>query len=347
MKNRLLRLSSPEFVDWEITSRCNMNCIHCNVKGYDKPEELTTEQMMSIIDMLYEAKVFEVSVGGGEPLLRPDVYDLLEYLAYKDLFPGLLSNGLLLDDIAIEKLERIGLKKIQVSIDGASAETYESIRGIRGSFKKVVERIKTIAQSSIPLQVNTVAMKYNINEIPNILDLSLKIGATDFRVVTLIPITKELKSLQISDEQLAHLVYFLKKKREELKGEISIVLPTLKSLFEKETTTLLSEIGDENSLMCEAGTVLATITSCGDLIPCTYFRSPEFIGGNLTKSSLREIWITSHAFEKFRNLGKLPSECTSCKMKCLCRGGCRAMAFYQSGSLKALDPRCWIWRDRI
>lgn len=347
MKSKFLKcLLTPETVDWEITQRCNLQCIHCNVRRDNKTGELPFKQMMSIVDMLCEDKVFKISVGGGEPLLYPNIYHLLEYLVYKGFSPGLLSNGILLNDTVIEKLEKIGIERIQISLDGASAKTYNSMRGGgKGTFDKILAHAQSISQSSMHLQINTVVTKLNVNEILDILDLSLKIGAKAFRVVSLIPVTKELRALQISNAQLVYLVHLLEKKRNELRDKISIGLPTIKFLHHSGITTLLSRVVDKNSLACEAGTVLCTITPSGDVIPCTYFRSQNFVGGNLTRSSLREIWTHSPVFQRFRELGKLPPECSSCKIKYLCRGGCRAMAFYQLGQLKAVDPRCWFLRE--
>ena len=206
----------------------------------------------------------------------------------------------------------------------------------------MIENIKGLSNSSISVQINTVLMRNNIKEIPEILDFCLDVGVDVFRVCSLVPINSNSLKLQVNKKELKFIVDFLIEKQREYKNDILIIPPTTKFLFTQYDTTLLSKISKEDELLCEAGTVLCTITSNGDVIPCTYFRSSEFIAGNVMRDSFKNIWHNSPVLNMFRALGKLPPECSNCKIKSLCRSGCRAIAFYQLGNLKARDPRCWL-----
>jgi radical SAM protein with 4Fe4S-binding SPASM domain len=134
----------------------------------------------------------------------------------------------------------------------------------------------------------------------------------------------------------------MKDKQEELRGKLVIYPPTIKFLHSQDSAVLLGMVSGHNDLICEAATILCTITPNGDMIPCTYFRFPQFVAGNLLEDSFENIWHNSPVFERFRALGELPYECRGCHIANECHGGCRAVSYFQLDDIDAVDPRCWF-----
>ncbi|MEZ5357860.1 MAG: radical SAM protein [Candidatus Zixiibacteriota bacterium] len=337
-------LVAPETVEWEITYSCNLNCIHCNVVHNKLPNEsdLNILQLKRIADMLADANVFRISVGGGEPLLHPNSYELLGYLVKLGFTPLLLSNGIMLSEDVIRKLLDIGIKKIQISLDGANPETYAKIRGRKNIYNLVINNAIRAAQEGLEINISTVLTKHNKDEIPEIIDICLQIPANCYRVVSYVHTHSYGDNLQIDQRDLYSIAQYLVQKERELKNRLQVYTPTPKFLHPEDSSAIIQRIAPCKELMCEAGTILCTITPTGDLIPCTYFRDSEFIAGNLLDQSLYDIWHNSPILKSFRGMGEMSPECLSCSIHEMCHGGCRAMAYFETGDIRSLDPRCWL-----
>jgi len=331
--------SAPETVTWELTYNCNLRCLHCSTTQTPCTQinTLGLEEKLTIIDRLKSAKVFRVALSGGEPLLDPHFDIIANKLLRSDFFDILLTtNGLLLDANRIRKLRKIGIKRIQVSLDGASAFTHDYIRGERGVFNKVINNLKKL-NGDFNLTINTVVLKLNYSELPYMLKLVKSLKVTTWRMVLLVPVSNFTLDLQITPEEFKQLVIWTEKMK---KGEknIHIVGPTFKL---QPNVQVLDGAIKSDRLYCEAGITLCTIMADGTIIPCTYFNSPLFYAGNIIHNGLEEIWRFSKILNVFRNLGTLPFHCKNCDIKDTCHGGCRAAAYYRYNSLTAMDPRCF------
>jgi len=335
-------LKSPETVIWEITDKCNLKCKHCNVIPGSQNLELSFKELKYIADMLIKNNIFKLSITGGEPLLHSDFFKLLEYLISHNIIPFILSNGILIDDSKIDKLKSIGIEEIQISLDGAVAYKHENIRNQSGIFRKTIKNCKKIVKNGIALYLNTVITKENINDVNDLINLALDLGATSIRFVDAVPVSEYLLKNTLKANELFELVSFLIKKQQELSNQLLIQLPCTKFIHSKNYNNLLRIIGDDkNSLYCEAGTVMCTITANGNIIPCTYFRDEKYVAGNLFVNDLEEIWRNSTVLKYFRNIGNMPSTCINCELVKMCRGGCRAISLYEKKNIAAKDPRCW------
>ncbi|MBE0616839.1 MAG: radical SAM protein, partial [Proteobacteria bacterium] len=168
MSNRFVEqgLKAPVNLTWEVTLACNLRCRHClSSSGHSAARELDTREALALVGELHEAGVFQVNFGGGEPFLRPDFGKILEACHDRGVMTCISTNGTLLDEPLVDRLSRSGLVAIQVSLDGARAETCDGLRGA-GTSVRALGALKLLASSPIPTSINAVLTTSNASEIP-------------------------------------------------------------------------------------------------------------------------------------------------------------------------------------
>ena len=177
----------PVLSEVAVTYRCNLNCEFCYVGDKDY-RELNTDDTKKILFKIYhEAKIPSVSFTGGEPLLRKDIYTLVEYASKIGLWTNIITNGTLLTKQIVENLKKSGLSSTQVSIEGPNPKIHDKISGVTGSFQKTVQGVKLLLDAGIPVHTNTTVSKNNVNHLEEILLLAKKIGLKRLSMNLLIP----------------------------------------------------------------------------------------------------------------------------------------------------------------
>lgn len=180
---------APIFVLWELTDRCNLSCIHCYYNSNRKTDgELTTQEALNVIEQLADMKVFEAYLTGGEALLREDWPILIQRLREKKIQVGIISNGTKIDSQAAKKLAELKVKWVQISIDGASPEVHDKVRGLAGGFKKSIDAIRYLRENNIRTHVSFVPTKINFRDVKKVIALAAEMGleyfVTDMLVLT-------------------------------------------------------------------------------------------------------------------------------------------------------------------
>jgi len=327
--------SSPIFVWWQITHRCNLKCVHCF--AYNVLDELNTEECKKVIDQLSEARVMILKITGGEPLIRRDIFELLSYINSKGLDIILSTNATLINEEIAGKLKEVGVEYVQVSLDSANRFTHEKIRG-KGTFDKVIGGIKNLLENQIKVSIVTTLMSYNVSEISETVDFVYKLGVKKFltrRLVMYGRARERWSELAPQPQQLIKAYEILKKKSEEYPD--MIIVPDSSYMFGIDP----SLIEEGRAPTCECGKTQCGIKPDGTVVPCEYVTIPA---GNLREKSFLEIWNNAEIFKKFRELDvkKLKGKCSYCKFKMICKGGCRAAALFEYGDFYAEDPLCWL-----
>lgn len=322
-------LSAPVNLTWEITHKCNLKCIHClSASSAASPGELSFEECKSIVDQLSALKVFEINFGGGEPLLKDYFLPLLRYIHRKGIVTCISTNGTFLTDEAIDYFTHNPLVNVQVSLDGATPEVNDAIRG-RGTFPKIVAGIERLAGKNIPLSINTVVTSRNYMQLEQLKDLAAAYGAR-LRVSRLRPSGRargSWEALKLNSLQLKELADWLNSEPTILTGD---------SFFSIAQ-------GGRRQLgldMCGACKMTACIDPSGNVFPCAFLQAAEFRGGNLKETSFKDIWDNAATFNYFRRLE--PESCRRCPRFEKCRGGCPAVAYFVSQDLNSADPECLI-----
>ncbi len=322
-------LSAPVNVTWEISARCNLRCSHC--LSADLMEncgnELDFEQCRRIIDDLDRIGVFQINFGGGEPFLREDFIDILQYAQSKQITTCVSTNGTFLSDTVVKKLKDLDHLYIQVSLDGATAATNDSIRG-KGTFEKILAAIELLAKSGFKgVSTNTVVTGVNFKEISGIHELGRRYGVKT-RLSRFRPsgAAKNVwKDYHLDRRGLAELSEFLGTNRDVLTGD---------SFF-----SISPESRRDLGLnMCGAARMTCSITPDGRVYPCAFLQDDFFLAGNVTEESLGSIWHSAGAFKALRNIRV--ESCGDCVRFNQCHGGCPAVAYYFTKSLNRSDPEC-------
>jgi mycofactocin biosynthetic radical S-adenosylmethionine protein MftC len=320
-------LSAPVNITWEITHQCNLRCIHClSASNQASPDELTFEECKNIVDQLAKLKVFEINFGGGEPLLKDYFLPLLSYIHTKGIVTCISTNGTLLTKEIVKLFTGNPLVNIQVSLDGATPEVNDSIRG-KGTFTNIIAGIELIAGKSIPLSINTVVTSQNFRQLKQMKELAKSYKA-NLRVSRFRPSGRARQSwdaLKLDNVQLKELSAWLSNEPDILTGD---------SFFS------ISQDGRRllGLDMCGACKMTCCIDPSGNVFPCAFLQDNPFLGGNLKKVSFKEIWDNSPVFLKLRNLE--PSSCKTCPRFEKCRGGCPAVAYFLTKDLNEADPEC-------
>jgi mycofactocin radical SAM maturase len=326
------KLSAPITVTWEVTNRCNLRCVHClsdSSPEADTRHELSLEEAKAVAEQLVAAGVFQVHFGGGEPFVYPGFLDLLHHARARGMHCFCIStNGSLLDARRIAALEALSGVYLQLSLDGASAESCDAVRGV-GTFGKVIAALERLRDSSIVRTVNFVYCRTNAHELDGAHSLCERYGAT-LRVTRLKPSGRGLDSyeaLRPTQAQLAALHGWLQAHPDVLTGD---------------TFFHLNAFGGEplkGFRFCGAAKLTCLVTPNGDVHPCAFTQTPEFRAGNLREQPFHQIWTESPLFNGvFRAGGE--GACTSCSAYGGCGGGCPAVKHALTGRLDVPDPDC-------
>jgi mycofactocin radical SAM maturase len=323
------KLRAPVNLTWEITGLCNLSCTHClssDVRN-SLSEELDFDECVQLIDELDRLKVFQINFGGGEPFLREDFLDILDYAHSKKITTCVSTNGTLLDDRLVKALKAMDLLYIQVSLDGACPETNDQIRG-KGTFGHILNGIKLLAQYEIPhFSINTVVTRINFTEIGQLHELAKKYGAKT-RLSRFRPSGRGREAwddYHLDKTQLLEFSSFLSGHRDILTGD---------SFF-----SITSEDRRDLGLnMCGAAKMTCSVSPDGDVYPCAFLQDSFFLAGNVTEKSFESIWRESPALNMMRAI-RIES-CQSCDRFSLCHGGCPAVAYFITQSLEHSDPEC-------
>ncbi len=305
----------------EVTSRCNARCEHCGSSCGDKisQDEISAEELKKAlldISQHYDAKEILLNVTGGEPLVRKDLFDIMEYANNLGFRWGMTSNGMLITDEILEKMNHTNMETISISIDGLK-ETHESFRRVPNSFDTIIRNIKKLQKvPSIKIvQVTTVANKKNLAELEAIYELMKELKIVSWRVINVDPIgrAKNNQEILLDKEDYKYLFQFIKEKREENIMNVEYGCSHYLDI------SLEKELRD-TYFYCIAGLYVASILSNGDIFICPNVeRRKEFIQGNIKTDSFVEVW--ENKFKIFRTDDRTKCEkCSKCSKWKYCLG---------------------------
>ncbi len=319
-------LSAPVNITWEVTYACNLSCIHCLSNGGEKRKsELTTAESLQVIDVLSAMKVFQLNIGGGEPFMRPDFLDLMDYAHEKGIVTCFSTNGTLHDADVARRLDS-PLVYIQVSLDGASPESNDAIRG-KGSFQRAVSALECLQTRNIEVSVNTVLTRLSFPELDRMAALAADFGAK-FRVSRFRPSGRGKEAwsqLNVDKEQMLAFSQWLDQHMGVSTGD------SFFSVSSEERRSL-------GLNMCGACKLTCCISPEGNVYPCAFLQEKEFLAGRLPEDEFCDIWENSPVFDWFRGL-EIKS-CENCHRFDLCHGGCPAIAYHTQRKLGVPDPGC-------
>lgn len=361
----------PVVIVWNYTNQCNLNCLHCHQNsGPSEEKELTTEEAFSVIEKLSEAGVSVLTFSGGEPLVRSNIFEVIKKAHDTGMLCTIASNGTLMTRDVVQKLKKAGIRRVEIGLDGCTAETHDFLRNSFGAFTATVQGIKNCADTGFDEICATMTLhERNVNELKGTVELAENLGVTRFYLNRLIPAGrgKDVMDIDVTkEEKIKALEYIYSKFYDSVTNGEGIQCYSRGMTYygrlgyEKSNGTVFTvsealsgydriwqdKFGDNISKIvqryapgfggCSAGITYAGLTAGGDLIPCV--PAPVKLG-NLLEQELEDIWVTNELLTYMRRRDELTGSCGSCRYNSIC-GGCRYTAYAVNGDWLAGDPSC-------
>ena len=340
-KNTLIkatRLSAPAYVQLELTTMCNNRCFFCyNHLTHGHTADLDTQQFKKIIDELADAGVVLCNFNGGEPLLRPDLFELVDYALELGLETHLNTNGTLITDELASKI-KARFNGVCLSLLSANPELHEQMVGRAGAWQEAINGMDALHRANKEFSVNICATKINYQEIYSIARLVAAHGGTGLCVTRYVLNDPLRKDLILGSPELEIVLHQIKKIRKEIEQIQSIRLPCPVPFCEVGQE-LLGIVKDCN-VPCKIGLDLARITADGKVTPCTLSST---IMGDLRKNSFQEIWQDAN-WDRYARFEHLTDRCLSCDLMTDCRGGCDVCD--QTMIAAGIVPRITKWEQQ-
>ncbi|MBC7358792.1 MAG: heme b synthase [Desulfacinum sp.] len=334
-------------VAWEVTRTCNLSCIHCRAAAVDKPyeNELSTEECRQVLDEIASFAKPIIILTGGEPLLRPDIFELASYGNSLGLRMTMAPNGTLVTREAARKMVKVGIQRISISIDGATAQSHDAFRRVPGAFEGAMRGIRNAREAGLPFQINTTITAQNLHELESIQKLAVDLGAAAHHIFLLVPTGrgKNLEEQAINAQQYEKTLHWFYEQRDQVPLQLKATCAPhyyriLRQRARRDGRKVdMATFGlDAMTRGCLGGTGFCFVSHVGQVQPCGYL---EVDCGNVREQSFREIWEASPVFLKLRDYKALEGKCGRCEYVRVC-GGCRARAFEATGNYMAEEPLC-------
>jgi len=332
-------------LQWHLTERCNLRCRHCYVDEKLVKEELPFKAVKDILGQYFsfiaESGITRnntrVSFTGGEPFFRKDIFDIIEvcYKNYQVSRYGVLCNGYFLSDENVARMRALKVDYAQVSIEG-SEKNNDSLRG-KGSYSKALEGVKRLLNAGISTSISMTVHKKNVKDVPVMIELAKKLKVDALGIRRLIPAGrgKAMTDLMLTPPQIKDLYKYIL------------------SVKESDGSRFVT-IGCEDGIMaqtmhyqpngCLCGYHSLTILPNGEVYPC---RRLPVLAGDLRKTSLKDIFLSSEALCGIRDIGIKEKECLRCPFFNECLGGAKCVSYSFWGRLGKPDPQCWRLFDEL
>ena len=327
----------PSIAQWDVNNDCNLNCKHCRVLEKNKKDpQLTLKEAKELLAQLYYCGITKLNLSGGEPFIRKDIFEILDYAQrFEDIV--ITTNCTLLDEAKCKKLAQYPNTRLSISLDGME-QIHDEFRGKKGTFKKVVDTLPILNENNIKYSIRYTLSRDTIKDAKEVLKLAAENGAQDFNTRRVILTGNASEKLLISNEEYKSSIKELIQESKNLKINFRTGDPTLIPIFPEIFGIDLKD-AEQYYAGCEAGDEIIYIDYKGNVGACSYI--PMF-ADNIKDKPLDEILKNNKLFVILRQYKEnLKGKCQECTYKMIC-GGCRATALALKNSLLEEDPLCLL-----
>lgn len=342
----------PFLVIWEITQACDLACKHCRASAQplSNPNELTTEEGKRLIDQVAELDVPIFVLTGGDPIKRPDVFELIRYATSRGVHAALTPSAtpLLTRDV-IFQLKEAGLARLAISLDGATAEVHEAVRGVQGAYDRTLDAVRWANEAGLPIQVHTTVSRHNAGDLDSLAIMLQEMKIVMWSVFFLVPLGRG-KSEDVLTGPEFEAVFA---KLYELSKKVSFQVKTTEAMHYRRYLLQQRAKDHADHVANHPGTAEAKavgwatkrvndgrgfvfVSHIGKVYPSGFL---PLEGGDVRQQPLGEIYRESPVFRQLRDLSQLKGKCGACEFKEIC-GGSRARAYAVSGDLLGEEPCC-------
>ncbi len=340
---------SPLLVFYEVTRACNLLCRHCRASAQPKPhpDELTSTQSRALIDQLGEfPKPPMLIITGGDPFKRKDVFDLVEYATSRGLSVGLSPSATpLATRERIVMLQERGLRRLAVSLDGATAVTHDTIRGVPGSFRRTIEMINTAVEIGLPVQVNTTLSLDNLHELDDMAELLAGLKIVMWSVFFLVPVGRAQADRRIPADRIEDVFASLWAHTQRQPYAIKTTeAPHYRRFVHRIVENTADDEPSPHKTLVRYGSMLGTndgkgvlfVSHIGGIFPSGFL---PIECGRFPRDSVVKVYQEHELFVALRDENRLGGKCGLCRYRWLC-GGSRARAYALTGDPLAPEPDC-------
>jgi AdoMet-dependent heme synthase len=351
---------------WETTKACNLQCKHCRAvpqKGLG-PSDLSTAEAMAMMDAVAEIARPVFILSGGEPLYRPDIFELAAYGRSLGFRMALATNGTLVDDDIADRIREAGISRVSISLDGAWPSTHDRFRGVDGAWRDAVRGIGLLRQRGISVQINSTIAKHNVSELDDMLAMALRLGCDALHIFMLVPVGCGLElaeSAMLPANEYERVLHWFYDKSKEVSIDLKATCAPHYFRVRAQRIGYEREQGDRSTPFvapgtrlhaapdpaggrplssmtrgCLAGTAVCFVSQQGEVFPCGYL---PVSAGNVRRQPFREIWSGAEIFQRLRDPNGLEGKCGECRFHGIC-AGCRARAYAASGNYLSEEPFC-------
>ena len=324
-------LDAPICLTWEITYACNLQCVHClSSSGTRDPRELSTAQAKAVLDELRDLQVFYINIGGGEPMIRKDFFEILEHAETNNIGVKFSTKGTYITADNARRLAAMNYLDIQISLDGVDAATNDAVRG-KGSYATAIAAMNHLRDANFgQFKISVVVTRHNVDQLDAFKALADSYGA-QLRITRLRPSGRGADTwdeLHPTQQQQRQIYDWLMKHGENvLTGD---------SFFH------LNAFGESlpGLNLCGAGRVVCLIDPIGDVYACPFVIHDQFKAGSLlSDGGFTKVWKESDLFLSLRE-PESEGACSACGSYDACQGGCMAAKFFTGIPLNGPDPEC-------
>jgi AdoMet-dependent heme synthase len=369
----------PRLVFWETTAACNLVCSHCrrtDVADRVTPDELSTQEAKAMIDELAGWGRTILVFSGGEPLMRPDILELMRYANQAGVIVALATNGTLIDQDLAKRIHESGVDRVSISFDGADEATHDMFRRLPGSFRSAMAGAQALRAEGVSLQINVTVAKHNADQMDAMVSLAKGLEAAALHLFLLVPVGC---GMEIAEEQTLHAdayedtlnwLYDTERKEPGLQLRATCAPHYFRVVRQRQAAEgagergqaadapaehpgamghpgALSQLGAGHpgpvrgalhsaTRGCLAGTGVCFVSHTGKVYGCGYM---PVEAGDIRQNGLADIWQTSAFFGELRDLDTLKGKCGVCGYGKVC-GGCRARAYGSTGDYLDEEPFC-------
>jgi radical SAM protein with 4Fe4S-binding SPASM domain len=323
-------LSAPTRVHLACTRACNFRCRHCfSSSGHPYADELTTTEITHLIDQLADLGCFQLSLGGGEPLVRRDLPTIIAHANARGVAVEISTNASAATRQVVETLKGLGIARFKVSMDAASERLYDSLRGEPGAFQAARQGIENLKTLEVPISLRCLLMKPNAAELPALMRLAEELQAVQITFNTILPVGRAVENPDLLLDWQETNRLWEQVVATEYVDKLKVVIPQQVPPDSNRRS---------KAPVCVCGQFLCHVDARGEVSP-TGFLKDSMSAGNLRRSSFKDIWDLGVGFEQMR---KRPgnNQCTTCTHYPRCGGGCRASAALVDHDINLPDANC-------
>jgi len=284
MSAKALKLGIPISVQLDLTYRCNERCVHCYL-DHDDHGEMTTAEIKNLLNDMAAAGVFFLTISGGEILMRPDFFEILEHAHARTFCIKLKTNGIMIRDAEAARIRALGVESVQISVYSHRPEIHDAITKVPGSLQRSIEAIRLLREQGIHVDMANVLMIHNARDYPGVKALAAELGAQFIIDPTITPMMdgdRSILSLNVDEAALRKVFH-----DEAIAGNVEELCAVPQAPCEE----------DMDSLPCSAGHTACYVSPYGDVYPCVQFPLPS---GNVRRTKFLDIWRHSPQLNEVR-----------------------------------------------